>query len=218
MRSRSSVARSRETRRQSSSLGLGGTVMAQTRGSPRCQAISVRRSVSPSIASVLARRWRRGTAIDAGAGQCHPLARARVGAAATATQRIEPLAIQYRQVQDLIPYARNARTHSPAQVAEIAGSIREFGFTNPVLIDPEGGIIAGHGRVLASPNGLQTGIADRNARRFPFASASTLRGSTRRRFCRAYSPSLLGCNRFPPEPCQNTLCDFQLIVFAAPAE
>jgi ParB-like chromosome segregation protein Spo0J len=37
-------------------------------------------------------------------------------------------------------------------VAEIAGSIREFGFTNPVLIDPEGGIIAGHGRVLASPN------------------------------------------------------------------
>src|SRR6267154_2295388 len=54
MRSRSSVARSRETRRQSSSLGLGGTVMAQTRGSPRFQAISVRSSVSPSIASVLA--------------------------------------------------------------------------------------------------------------------------------------------------------------------
>src|ERR1700736_3592941 len=95
--------------------------------------------------------------------------RARAGAAVTADQRIGPLAIQYRQVQDLIPYARNARTHSPAQVAEIAGSIREFGFTNPVLIDPEGGIIAGHGRVLASPNGLQTGIADRNARRFPFA-------------------------------------------------
>src|SRR3984893_12608892 len=66
MRSRSSVARSRKTRRQSSSLGLGGTVMAQTRGSPRCQAISVRSSVSPSIASVLARRWRRGTAIEAG--------------------------------------------------------------------------------------------------------------------------------------------------------
>src|SRR5260221_14130395 len=50
----------------------------------------------------------------------------------------------------LIPYGRNARTHSEAQVAEIAGSIREFGFTNPVLIDPEGGIIAGHGRVLAA--------------------------------------------------------------------
>ena len=85
----------------------------------------------------------------------------------------------------------------------------------PRVDDPEGGIIAGHGRVLASPNGLQTGVADRNARRFPFASASTLRGSTRRRFCRAYSPSLLGCNRFPPELCQNTFGDFQLIEFAA---
>ena len=50
----------------------------------------------------------------------------------------------------LIPYARNTRTHSEAQVAQIAGSIREFGFTNPVLIDAENGIIAGHGRVLAA--------------------------------------------------------------------
>lgn len=50
----------------------------------------------------------------------------------------------------LTPYARNARTHSPEQVAQIAASIREFGFTNPVLIDAEGGIIAGHGRVMAS--------------------------------------------------------------------
>jgi len=53
-------------------------------------------------------------------------------------------------VADLIPYARNARTHSDAQVAQIAASIREFGFTNPVLIDAEDGIIAGHGRVLAA--------------------------------------------------------------------
>ncbi len=51
---------------------------------------------------------------------------------------------------DLIPYARNTRTHSDAQVAQIAGSIREFGFTNPVLIDGQNGIIAGHGRVLAA--------------------------------------------------------------------
>src|SRR5712675_518860 len=80
----------------------------------------------------------------------------------------------------LIPYARNARTHSEAQVAQIAGSIREFGFTNPVLIGPEGGIIAGHDRVLASPNGLQTGVADRNARRFPFA-AGLFRSPTERR-------------------------------------
>jgi len=51
---------------------------------------------------------------------------------------------------DLIPYARNTRTHSPEQVAQIAGSIREFGFTNPVLIDSENGIIAGHGRIMAA--------------------------------------------------------------------
>jgi ParB-like chromosome segregation protein Spo0J len=51
---------------------------------------------------------------------------------------------------DLIPYARNARTHSDAQVAQIAGSIQEFGFCNPVLIDKANGIIAGHGRVMAA--------------------------------------------------------------------
>jgi hypothetical protein len=50
----------------------------------------------------------------------------------------------------LIPYARNARTHSDSQVAQIAGSIQEFGFNNPVLIDAENGIIAGHGRVMAA--------------------------------------------------------------------
>ena len=50
----------------------------------------------------------------------------------------------------LIPYARNSRTHSDEQVAQIMASIREFGFTNPVLIDEAGTIIAGHGRVLAA--------------------------------------------------------------------
>jgi len=55
-----------------------------------------------------------------------------------------------RPVDALVPYARNARTHSDAQVAQIAASIREFGWTNPVLIDEDGGIIAGHGRVLAA--------------------------------------------------------------------
>src|SRR6056297_4158940 len=59
-------------------------------------------------------------------------------------------AIAQRAVADLIPYANNARTHSAAQVAAIAGSIREFGFNNPVLVDGDGGIIAGHGRVLAA--------------------------------------------------------------------
>lgn len=53
-------------------------------------------------------------------------------------------------IDSLIPYARNSRTHSPEQVTQIAASIKEFGFTNPVLIDEQGGIIAGHGRVLAA--------------------------------------------------------------------
>jgi ParB-like chromosome segregation protein Spo0J len=53
-------------------------------------------------------------------------------------------------VKNLVPYARNSRTHSDAQVSQIAASIKEFGFTNPVLIDEDGGIIAGHGRILAA--------------------------------------------------------------------
>jgi DNA modification methylase len=54
------------------------------------------------------------------------------------------------RVADLVPYARNARTHSDSQVARIADSIREFGWTNPVLVDGERGVIAGHGRLLAA--------------------------------------------------------------------
>jgi hypothetical protein len=60
------------------------------------------------------------------------------------------ITIRLRAVADLVPYAGNARTHSAAQVAEIAASITAFGWTNPVLIDGAGGIIAGHGRVLAA--------------------------------------------------------------------
>ena len=60
------------------------------------------------------------------------------------------LKVVYRQVADLIPYARNARTHSDEQVTRIANSIKEFGWTNPILIDGENGIIAGHGRILAA--------------------------------------------------------------------
>ncbi len=60
-------------------------------------------------------------------------------------------------IDSLIPYARNSRTHSDAQVAQIAASIREFGFTNPVLIDGDGGIIAGHGRIMGARKlGLET--------------------------------------------------------------
>jgi ParB-like chromosome segregation protein Spo0J len=60
------------------------------------------------------------------------------------------LRLEHRPIESLIPYARNARTHSDEQVALIAGSIREFGFANPVLVDGENGIIAGHGRVVAA--------------------------------------------------------------------
>lgn len=60
-------------------------------------------------------------------------------------QQLEQVAIEA-----LIPYARNARKHSDEQVAQIAASIREFGFNAPVLVDADNGIIAGHGRVLAA--------------------------------------------------------------------
>lgn len=60
------------------------------------------------------------------------------------------LKIEYRPTSRLVPYAKNARTHSPAQVEQIANSIRSFGFNNPVLIDENDGIVAGHGRVMAA--------------------------------------------------------------------
>lgn len=75
-------------------------------------------------------------------------------------------------VEDLIPYALNSRTHSDAQVAQLAASIREFGFTNPILIDEQNNLIAGHGRVLAArkakmesiPAVVVTGLDDRKRR------------------------------------------------------
>ena len=63
---------------------------------------------------------------------------------------MDDLQIAWRRLGELIPYARNPRTHTDAQVAQIAASIREFGWTNPVLVDGANGIIAGHGRVLAA--------------------------------------------------------------------
>jgi DNA modification methylase len=63
---------------------------------------------------------------------------------------MDDLQIAWRPLGELIPYARNPRTHSDAQVAQIAASVREFGWTNPVLVDGANGIIAGHGRVLAA--------------------------------------------------------------------
>jgi hypothetical protein len=60
------------------------------------------------------------------------------------------LRVEYRPLEVLIPFARNPRTHSDEQVAQIAASIKEFGSTNPILIDENQGTIAGHGRILAA--------------------------------------------------------------------
>lgn len=58
--------------------------------------------------------------------------------------------IKWESVDKLIPYAKNARTHSDEQVAQIAGSIKEFGFNNPILVDKDNSVIAGHGRLMAA--------------------------------------------------------------------
>lgn len=60
------------------------------------------------------------------------------------------LEVEYLPLANLVPYARNARTHSPEQIDQLVASVREFGWTNPVLVDEHGGIIAGHGRVMAA--------------------------------------------------------------------
>ena len=72
---------------------------------------------------------------------------------AAKTEKIEGLAprvVVEWLISDLTPYDGNSRTHSAEQVDQLAASIVEFGFTNPVLIDPEGGVIAGHGRIEAA--------------------------------------------------------------------
>lgn len=72
--------------------------------------------------------------------------------------------LEHLPLDALVPYARNSRTHSPQQIAQVAASIREYGFTNPVLIDAQGGIIAGHGRVMAA---RQLGLAEVPCIRLP---------------------------------------------------
>lgn len=60
------------------------------------------------------------------------------------------LSVEYKATGELIPYVNNSRTHSEAQIQQVAASIKEFGFTNPILVDDQGGIIAGHGRLAAA--------------------------------------------------------------------
>src|SRR6185312_7979267 len=72
-------------------------------------------------------------------------------------QDSDRLRVEFWPLDRLIPSPRNARTHSDTQVAEIAGSIRAFGFTNPILVGEDGDIIAGHGRLAAA---RQLGLAE----------------------------------------------------------
>lgn len=58
--------------------------------------------------------------------------------------------VEYINPDDLIPYVNNARTHSESQVTQLAASIKEFGFANPILVDEDNGVIAGHGRLMAA--------------------------------------------------------------------
>ena len=83
---------------------------------------------------------------------------------------------EYKTVatDSLLPYIRNSRTHSAEQVAQIAASIKEFGFLNPIIIDGENSIIAGHGRVMAAQ---KLGI-----RELPCIEASHLSDTQRRAY------------------------------------
>lgn len=94
--------------------------------------------------------------LDFGKASCHNLCMAKEKfISCSVKDKITPNSdpkseIVYRATSALIPYARNSRTHSQQQTQQIASSIKEFGFTNPILIDESNGIIAGHGRVLAA--------------------------------------------------------------------
>lgn len=86
-----------------------------------------------------------------------PLSGAKAGPVAAQGESWPADAVERRPVASLVPYARNARTHTPEQVAQIAASIREWGWTSPVLVDEQSNIIAGHCRVLAAQ---QLGLAE----------------------------------------------------------
>ncbi len=70
--------------------------------------------------------------------------------ATTATMMNKNFCLEHWPIDRLVPYGRNARTHTEAQVAEIAGSIRAFGFANPILVGEDGDVVAGHGRLAAA--------------------------------------------------------------------
>src|SRR4051812_45215947 len=102
--------------------------------------------------------------------------------AAAADQNRDQLRLEHWPIERLIPSPRNARTHSDAQVAEIAGSIRAFGFTNPILVGEDGDVVAGHGRLAAARQlGISTvpvipleGLTAADAGRQPYRSECRL--------------------------------------------
>tara|TARA_R110000737_G_C14569045_1_gene483763 strand:- start:839 stop:1384 length:546 start_codon:yes stop_codon:yes gene_type:complete len=92
-------------------------------------------------------------------------------------KNIHALKVDYKNRAELIPYVNNARTHSEEQIKQVAASIKEFGFTNPILIDENNGIIAGHGRSLAAellnmdevPTITLTGLTDNQRKAYILA-------------------------------------------------
>ena len=70
--------------------------------------------------------------------------------------------MQLVPISKLVPYVNNARTHSPEQIAKLRSSLREFGFINPVIIDRDYGVIAGHGRILAAKEDGKGGLLFHN--------------------------------------------------------
>lgn len=104
--------------------------------------------------------------------------------AKTGPRALQDLEIKYRPVDKLTPFARNARTHSDSQIELICNSMREYGWTNPVLIDEKGVIIAGHGRAIAAG---KLGI-----KRIPTITLKGLTKSQRRAYVLADNKTALG--------------------------
>jgi ParB-like chromosome segregation protein Spo0J len=110
--------------------------------------------------------------------------------------RVENLSVEYLPVDSITGYARNSRTHSDEQVGQIAASIKEFGFVNPILIDEEKTIIAGHGRLAAAhklkleevPTITLAGLTEAQRRAAPTSSPTTASRLTPGGICRC-SPS-----------------------------
>jgi ParB-like chromosome segregation protein Spo0J len=105
-----------------------------------------------------------------------------------------PNVVERWPLERLIPHARNARTHSEEQVAQIAGSIAEFGFVNPVLVGDDGVIVAGHGRVLAA---RKLGLAE-----VPVIVLSHLTSTHRFSLNTSAQTCTPGSRTLLPEPCR----------------